>query len=800
MQNIVPFHHQSHSESIANVPQPLNPLLGRQQESAQLVSLLQNQQVRLITLNGPAGVGKTHLALSVAPLVITTFPDGIFFVDLAAIRDPGLVIPTIMHALGDDTIDSSATLQYYLCNKRMLLLLDNFEQVLAASPILCDLLSNYPRLTILVTSRSILNIRGEHEFLVSPLALPPHSYDTDPCSLAQFAVVQLFLQRAQAIHTNFEITSTNALTLAEICRQLDGLPLAIELAAARTKLFSTQQLLTLLQNKLHFLTHGPNDLPTRQRTLRNTLQWSYELLQPEEQKLFRLCSAVRGVCTLELLTVLSEGDAFSLMNSVTVLINNSLLQAVPWLDDSTAWKMLTTTREFGLEMLAAHDESRTIQNRYAHYYQQLALKAEHELFGYEQALWLRRMHAEYENMQEVIHWFIEQNREDVASLIGKVLYLASFLHGHMDEEFSWLNHLLTQHAHTRLSARAKALHYLGASAFFASHVLTAQSYLEKSLQLYQDLDEPLEYARVSCMLGYSTYVLSDYAASKKWTTMAVGAFKNQGDTKSQQEYGYANIIRALIAQHDKQYQQSLSFASEALQCFERLKDQRGTLTARCVLAHAYFHLHEFEKACVLLKDTLSMAQRAHLVSSTIICAQLLGAVIAQQNEPEQAAMLWGATESVRLENKEKLQQKNPLDLLPREQHLAMLEEVQAQLGDDLFTTLWQRGRQMTIEHFLQAEKTKPSLLHQRHPNHLTQREIEVLCLVATGLTDAQVAHKLSLSTRTISWHLASIYSKIHVSSRAAATRYALENHLPDQFLNEKKNRQVDLSSRRRGRN
>jgi predicted ATPase len=501
MQNMLSFHAHADVQNTPFMPHPLTTMLGRQQEIAQLYAMFEQRRSRLITLSGPAGVGKTHLALTFVPMVASYFVDGSFFVDLATIRDASQVIPAIIRALGNERLDSLAALSLYLRDRHMLLLLDNFEQVLAASSLLCQLLSSCPYLTILVTSRSTLNIRGEYEFVVAPLALPPHSYTVDTCELMEFSAVQLFVQRAQAVNACFELNASNAAVIAEICRRLDGLPLAIELAAARSKHFSSFQLLTLLQNKVHLLTQGPNDLPTRQQTLYNTVQWSYELLQPQEQKLFRLCSVVRGVCTLELLGILSECAPPALMDMVTALINSSLLQPVEWLDDCYAWKMPAIIRDFGLHLLADCDELALVQNRYIDYYQQLALRAEHGLFGRERVLWQRRMHAEYENLQEIVHLFIEQDREHEGSAMGKVLYLSSFFHEHVEEEFSWLKRLLANHAHTRLSARARALFYLGASAFFQSRSLMAHAYLEQALQLYQDLEEPLAYARAACMLG-----------------------------------------------------------------------------------------------------------------------------------------------------------------------------------------------------------------------------------------------------------------------------------------------------------
>src|SRR5579885_585768 len=356
------------------LPLPPTSLIGREQEIAELCTLLQHTKMRLLTLTGTGGVGKTRLALEVAHEMQKHFTDGVCFVSLAPLRDAAMVVPTIAQALGLHGSSTRPSLEYlksFLQDKHVLLVLDNFEQVVAAAPALVDLLAACPHLKLLVTSREVLHVRGERTFLVQPLTLPDPQHLADLALVAGSGAVALFLERAREISPKLVLTPETAPLIAEICRRLDGLPLAIELAAARLKLFPLPALLEHLEHRLSFLTGGPRDLPSRQQTLRSTLQWSYDLLSEPEQRLFRRLSVFVGGCRLEAAEALSDlldGTQASVLDGLSSLLDKHLLYRVEQsgeAHDSGRLLMLETIRDYGLECLATCGELEAARQAHA---------------------------------------------------------------------------------------------------------------------------------------------------------------------------------------------------------------------------------------------------------------------------------------------------------------------------------------------------------------------------------------------------------------------------------------------------
>ena len=487
-----------------NLPTQLTSFIGRAREVAEARRLL--SETRLLTLTGPGGAGKTRLSLQLAAEVASDYPDGVFFVPLDSIEDANLVAPAIVQALGLREAANqppAERLAEYLRDRRLLLVLDNFEQVLPAAALVGDLLRASAGLRVLASSRATMHLYGEHEYEVPPLGLPETGANPDPAELSRYEAVSLFTQRALAVKPDFVITAANGAAVAEICSRLDGLPLAIELAAARVKLLPPQALLARLGRRLDMLDAGSRDLPARQQTLRGAIAWSHDLLDSAAQRLFARFSIFVGGADLEAAEAVC-GDAA--LDVLAGLVDQSLVRQEE-ADGEPRFAMLFTIREFALERLAASDEATAVAERHAAVYLALAEASAPGLTGTDQKRLLDRLGLENGNLRAALTWSIEHDDAETALRLGYALWRFWQMRGMLLEGADWLERILAlPEAEAYPGERAKALEAAGGVAYWRAQMPIALKYYEASLELCRSIGDRAAIANALYNLGFPTLV------------------------------------------------------------------------------------------------------------------------------------------------------------------------------------------------------------------------------------------------------------------------------------------------------
>ena len=853
-----------------NLPRQLTSLVGREQEVATAEALLQRPEVRLLSMVGTAGVGKTRLALQVALDLLEHFADGVFFVALAPIRDPELVLATVAQTLGLRVMGDQSfldVLKVNLRDKHCLLALDNFEQVVSAAPQLSDLLEACPDVKLLITSREVLHLRAEQQFSVPPLALPDRRRLPDEQALAHVAAVELFLHRAQAISSDFHVTMENAADIAEICLRLDGLPLAIELAAARIKVFTPQALLARMDRRLQVLTGGARDLPLRQRTLRSTIAWSYELLPVEEQRLFHHLAVFVGGCILEAVEAVSTavGDTEAhILEGMVSLVDKSLLQQTGRDGEEPRFAMLETIREYGLEVLVSCGEAHDTHQAHAAYYLALVEQAEQELTGPQQLSWLERLEREHDNLRATIAWLVEHHEQEAALRLCGALWRFWWIRGYLSEGRTELTRALVgSRGVVAMPVRAKALHAAGELANMQGDFEEAEALCGESLALFRTLGDPRGSALSLSMLGYAAaWQRSDFATARALLEEAVTLFREVDDTY---DITLALVILATVFLLQGEYERACTLVEEAMVLDREGGDSWRIANSLWLLGLVMFFQGDFTRAHALLEESLALARREGYTEALAYALFVSGQLSLQQGDVAMARLLLEESLALfkalgdRLNVAQSLAGLAMVSLMQGDYAVAhaLLEEslalykavgnkwfiaeclagfaglaaaqgewakavrlssvaqalcqaingvlpppirvmqelaatgARAQLGEEIFTAVLTEAHTMTIEQALAAQEAvttvamapagPSSVPHPpkapTYPNGLTMREMEVLRLLAQGLTSAQIAERLVIGLVTVNSHVRSIYSKLEVTSRAAATRYALEHHL-----------------------
>ncbi len=758
-----------------NLPLQLSSLVGREREIAEVEELLGS--TRLLTLTGPGGSGKTRLALAVGNELVEGFENGVWLVKLAPLSDPDLVPQAVASVLGIRETPGTAlvdSLCVHLASREPLLVLDNCEHLVGACASLVEtLVRSCPRLRILATSREALGVRGETLFAVPPLSLPDPRRLSAMESLGGYEAARLFVERARAVRPEFEITEQNAMAVAQICYRLDGIPLAIELAAARVKMLSAEQIASRMDESFRLLSGGGRTAMPHHRTLRATMDWSHELLGEDERTLFRKLCVFAGGFTLEAGEAVGSGGSLEeneVLEVLSQLADKSLVLVMEQ-DGEIRYRLLEMVRQYGRDLLWESGEEEATRERHATWCLAFAEEAERGLSGPDQAWWLTRLETELDNLRIALQWSLEENAvAELGLRLAASLWSFWLMRGYLSEGRKWLESGISRSSPT--TTLAKALNVVGSLALSQGKYGEAIVSLERSVDLYRELEDSEGLASSLANLGFAAML--GERADVPVQALLEEAMRLRPELRDPSTVATVLAFAGMVTGTQGQWNRAAALYEEGLALYREVGEPGGILSCLQPLGIIALIQADYQAAAPLLRESLHLACEVDYKVIIQYSFFGLGAVASGQGHPTRAARLWAATEVM---NETYGTTLSPM-VSALTNHEDRLSAVRAQLGEEEFAAGWSEGRAMppeqAIEYALERPTTPRTDAPPAYPLGLSAREVEVIALLAKGMTNARIAKELYISPRTVNAHLRSIYHKLGFSTRAEATRFASE--------------------------
>lgn len=801
----------------ANLPLQLTSFIGRENDLTEVGRLLST--TRLLTLVGVGGYGKTRLALEVARQLSDRFADGVWMADLAPLRDAALLPQTVAQATGFQPAPGQPLLESLLGHlqaKQMLLLLDNCEHLIAAcAELVQQLLSHAPELSVLATSREALGVAGETVYPLQGMAWPVGLGSHD---LLQYDAVRLFVERARAASPRFALTPENASAVIEICRRLDGIPLALELASARVKVLTVQEIAARLENRLSLLSSGQRGgLESRHLTMRATIYWSHALLNPQEQTLFRRLAVFEGGCTLAAVEAVCAGDGFEagrILEVLSSLVDKSLVLAETLGRAQARYRMLETLREYALEKLTGSGEAAILRERHLELFLGRAEEAEAKLYEADQLLWLNWLESEHDNLRAALAWALEAGKIAEGLRLANGILRFWEIRGYAHEGLGWFGRLLARTDDTVLLAvRVNALTNAAFLASFVGDALITQAYGQQAVALAEAAGEAGKLLLIYALGGLAsgTEMMGDHAATFAIQERGIGLLREsdqtphmlgmfvmvQGGTALEigryaEARAYLNeaMTLALAANDGFRQAHTLNSSGDLARCeghylearaayqrsialLRKLEAQRDLATPLHNLGFTFLHLGDLEQAHTLFLESMELHQAQHDKLGMAECLVGFAALAIVQGLP--LGVRWLAVSKT--VNRPRVKTSWAAFQLERERYL---ELAHSKLSEAEFQSEWAAGQGLgleeAIEQALGLTLAKPAAAAKR-PDDLTEREQELVALIGLGKSNGDIAQELSLSKRTVEKHIANILSKLGFTSRAQVVRWAIESGL-----------------------